>query len=85
MYFKQYKHPPKGTSTEVFCDTQMKHYVFIRPDPKFNGSQLKDSYDLLSLVSSDRIPIELVLSSYFLLKSNQFPSEVSGNLADHGQ
>ena len=66
----------------MLCDTQMKHYVFVRPDIKCNESQLKDSYYLLDLVSGDRIPIELVLSSFFLLKPNQFLSEVSGNLAN---
>lgn len=43
----------------------MKHYVFIRPDPKFNESQWKDSYYLLSLVSSNRMTMELVLSLFF--------------------
>lgn len=63
----------------------MKHFVLLRPDPKFNEIQLKHCYYFLGLVSCDRILMELVLSSFFFLKSYQLLSEVSGNLDDHGQ
>lgn len=69
----------------MLCDGPMKHSVLLRPHPKFNEIQLKDCYYFLGLVSSDRILMELVLSSFFLLKPYQLLSEVSGNLADHGQ
>lgn len=65
----------------MFCVTQITNYVFIRQDPKFNESQLKDYY-LLSLVNSNKIPLEFALSSFLIPKPNQFVNEVP---AEHGQ